>query len=89
MIKSKMVNMPLESQVNLNAKIKRIGNMANDLHFIKKKFRENLLVKNNSFVRKNMRQASLQTNSNEILEKIREPGCLSTVSLEKSTIENS
>jgi hypothetical protein len=38
--------MPLENPAELNAKIKRVSNMASDLHFMKKQFREHIMNKN-------------------------------------------
>jgi len=70
--------------------------MANDLHFIKKQFRENILVKNsNSLIRENFRNhvrktmGSIDLGSGERLDKIKESGYLSPLSQELSMVEES
>jgi hypothetical protein len=56
LIKSKVVEMPLENPAELTAKINRVSNMANDLHFMKKQFREHMMNKHStSLAERNLR----------------------------------
>jgi hypothetical protein len=51
-----VVEMPLENPAELTAKINRVSHMANDLHFMKKQFREHMMNKHTtSLAQRNLR----------------------------------